>query len=282
MKKIIWFVFVANIAISCLNEPNCYQLDNGEILINFDVLAFAADQDSLLDIRTSGTDSIFYPNEAVSQVKLPLNPNTKGQTYIFRWKNGSSDTLSLGYSSQVRYVSEDCGQGYRFNNLYLQSASSFDSVRILNPTPSQPVSVNIVIYRCANPDLAGVKFKTHKGTAAVDSALVVNKLTTDYGQQVETSGSVSSFFLPLNKASSTTTFEFELVGGTTESLSLIYSRQTIASPVSDCDSVTFFSKIKIAATSFDTTSTKLIRTNTTGTATTNTKDPAIINFEIYL
>jgi len=282
MKKFTWSVFIAIIAISCLNEPNCYQLDNGNIFLTFEVLGFAADKDTLLDVRTSGTDSIFYPNTIVSKVELPLNPNTKGQTYIFRWSNGTTDTLSLGYASKVRYVSEDCGQSYVFNNLHLRDTSSFDSVRIVNTTPTNPSSVNIVIYRCANADRTGVKFKTLEGKTEVDSVLQVNSVTSDYGGQVDFSSSTSSFFLPLNRKASTTTFEFALKGGGKETLSFIYSRQTRLSPVHGCDSVTFFSKIKIEATSFDTTATRLIKTSTSGSPSTSTKDPAIINFEIFL
>ncbi|MDH4294676.1 MAG: DUF6452 family protein, partial [Cyclobacteriaceae bacterium] len=176
MKKSIWFILFAVIAVSCLNDPDCYQLDNSEIIVNFNVLGFAADPDTLLDVRTSGTDSIFYQNTIGSSFKLPLNPNTKEQTYIFRWKNGSIDTLFLGYSAQVQFVSADCGERYVFGKLFLPLQSSFDSIRIFNQTPTQPASANIVVYRCANPDRAGVKFK--KGTTKADSALAVSFVTT--------------------------------------------------------------------------------------------------------
>ncbi len=280
MKKIIWCVLFAIIAISCLNDPDCYQLDNSEVIVNFDVLGFGADQDTLLDIRISGTDSIFYQNTIGSSFGLPLNPNTREQAYIFRWKNGSVDTLFLGYSAQVQFVSADCGQRYVFGELFLPLKSSFDSVRVFNQTPTQPASANIVVYRCANPDHVGMKFK--KGTTKVDSALAVSAVTTDFGEQITFNDSVSSFFLPLNKRANTTTFEFALAGGTMENIRLSYSHVTSASPVKDCDSVTTFSKIKIASTSFDTTSTKIINTSTSGTVATSTKDPAIINLEIFL
>lgn len=280
MKKITWFVLFAIIAISCLNEPDCYQLDNSEIIVNFNVLGFAADPDTLLDVRTSGTDSVFYQNTIRSSFKLPLNPNTKEQAYIFRWKNGSIDTLFLGYSAQAQFVSADCGARYVFGRLFLPLQSSFDSLRIFNQTPTQPASANIVVYRCANPDRIGMKFK--KGTTKTDSALIVSVVTTDFGKQITYNDSISSFFLPLNKKANTTTFEFTLGGGAMENLQLSYSRVTSASPVKDCDSVTTFSKIRIASTSFDTTATKIINTGSTGSVSTSTKDPAIINLEIFL
>lgn len=278
MKNTPWFIFSAILVISCLNEPDCYQLTNSEMRLSFAVLSFGNDTDTLLDLRISGTDSIFYPNTIISSVALPLNPGTKEIEYIFRWYNGSIDTLLLGYSAQIQFVSDECAQRYVFGNLHPIN-SSFDSVRVVNRTPTTPTSVNVVIYRCANPDRAGIKFK--KAGTSADSVLTVTSVTADFPLPANLSGSRSIFYLSLNRTANTTTYSFEMAAGNTESLKLSYTRIVRASPVKDCDSVTFFSNLKIAATSFDTTSTKVIlpKTNARGT---DARDPATVNFEISL
>ena len=283
MNRLTWFVFLSIITISCLNEPDCYQLDNDEIGMVFSVMEFGEDIDTLKNIRISGTDSIFYQNVITSGVLLPLNPNVDELKYVFQWENGTIDTLLLGYKSQIQYVSEDCGQRYVFNDLKPVS-STFDSVRVFDATPGYTASTNLVIYRCAKPDVGGVKFKTKSGTTESELILSVNNVEPDFTSEIRPFQSEASFYLPLNKASDTTTFKFNMTGGEVENLSLSYTRLTRRSPIQDCDSVTFFSKIKIIATSFDTTSTKLINTAPSNSVlkSTNTKDPAIINFEIFL
>lgn len=284
MNRLTWFVFLSIVAISCLNEPDCYQLDNDEIVMAFNVMEFGADIDTLKDIRISGTDSIFYPNTIISTgVLLPLNPNTRELKYIFRWNNGSIDTLLLGYSSQIQFVSDDCAQRYVFSNLKPLS-SSFDSVRVFNSSPTYPASTNLVVYRCANPDLGGVKFKTKNGTTESDLELTVDSVEPDFLGETNTIQRGASFYLPLNKNSDTTTYTFTMDGGAVEKLSLAYTRITRNSPIQDCEPVTFFSKIKIISTSFDTTATRF--TNTAGSnstvKSTSAQDPAIINFDIFL
>jgi len=283
MKKVTWFVFLSIIAISCLNEPDCYQLDNDEIGLVFSVMEFGEDIDTLRDIRISSTESVFYPNTIISAVLLPLNPNLDELEYIFQWENGSIDTLLLRYKSQIQYVSEDCGQRYVFNNLNPVS-SSFDSVRIVNASPGYPASTNLVIYRCAKPDVGGVRFKRKEGTTESDSVLTVSAVVADFITDTQVKQVGPSFYLPLNKSADTTTFEFKMADGDVENLSLSYRRLTRKSPIQDCESVTFFSRIKIVATSFDTTSTRFINTAPSGSVikSTNTRDPAIINFDIFL
>jgi hypothetical protein len=89
MKKLTWFVFFSIIAFSCLNEPDCYQLDNDEIIVAFNVMGFGSDVDTLVDVRISGTDSIFYPATVTSSLLLPLKPIVRELEYVFRWIDGS-------------------------------------------------------------------------------------------------------------------------------------------------------------------------------------------------
>jgi Family of unknown function (DUF6452) len=282
MKRLTWFVSFCIVAVSCLNEPDCYQLDNSEIEVAFSVFGFGADKDTLLDVRIPGANVIFDVDTVISSLFLPLNPNTKELEYIFRWKNKDPDTLLLGYSAQIQFVSDECAQRYVFANL-TPLRSSFDSVRVFNATPANPVSTNLVIYRCARPDLVGVKFRTKKGTRDADSVIVVSDITADFVNQTPVRRSGSSFYLPLNESADTTIFELTIKDRKVK-LALAYTRVIRNPPKPDCGLVTFFTKIKIAETSFDTTATKFTNTasSTSSTKSTSTQDPAIVNFEIFL
>ena len=62
-------------------------------------------------------------------------------------------------NAQVQFVSEDCGERYIFSDLKILEYD-FDSVRIVNPTPTAPASTNIEIYRCPRTNLMGIDFTT--------------------------------------------------------------------------------------------------------------------------
>jgi hypothetical protein len=280
MKRTTWFTVLAIIAISCLSEPDCYQLNNFETGITFNVLGFGSDPDTLLYLYVTGTDSTFYKREAGPNFELPLNPRVNEITYAFLWLDGSQDTLMLRYSSQIQFVSPDCGQRYVFGNLSAVY-STFDSLRLVSPTPTAPSSTNFVVYRCADPDDTGIKFRTTKNGASVDSALTVTHIIPDFSDPVYEGETHPLFFLPLDKKKSSTSYNFVLEDGSSENLTLSYNRETRAS-IQDCDSVTFFTRIRIASTTFDTTSTKFNNISTTPVKSTGTRDPAIINFEIFL
>jgi hypothetical protein len=249
--------------------------------IVFQVIGFGADKDTLLNIQTPGNDSIFYPGETNLSLLLPLNPKTNSLEYIFRWKDGSIDTLIIGYTAQVQFVSAECAQRYVFGNL-TPLFSTFDSVRVFNPAPTAPPSTSLVIYRCAKPDLAGVKFRTRKGASSADSVLLVTSVTADFPFQDNVERMGPSFYLPLNSTADTTNFEFAITDGSMEKLQIAYTRTTRQSPIQDCGLVTFFTRVRITATSFDTTSTKVIKPAGYVLGGSNTRDPAIINFEIFL
>jgi len=73
MKKAVWFTFLAAIAISCLNNPDCFRLNNGEFGINFRVMGFGADN-SVVDSATIEGTNIYAKSEVPSSIGLPLDP----------------------------------------------------------------------------------------------------------------------------------------------------------------------------------------------------------------
>jgi hypothetical protein len=201
--------------------------------------------------------------------------------YVFEWVDGKFDTLMLQYSSQIQFVSPDCGQRYVFRNLSTVY-STFDSIHIANPTPTAPSSTNFVVYRCANADNTGIRFRTSSGGTAADSALAVVRIIPDFAPALYEGETATQFFLPLDRNKSSTSYSFVFEDGSSENLTLSYNHVTRSSAIQDCDPVTFFTRIRIASTTFDTTSTKFSNNSKTTVKSTGTEDPAIINFEIFL
>jgi hypothetical protein len=154
MKKLTWFLFLAIFALSCLNEPDCYELNNSSVILYFKVLAAGKDRATISDqyisvgIKSPATvgDTVFYGETISPSVELPLNPKDEQTAFFFDGIYGDNQIV-LGYKRQVQFVSEECGERYIFADLKTLEYD-FDSVRVVNPTPTAPASINIEIFRC--------------------------------------------------------------------------------------------------------------------------------------
>ncbi len=215
MKKVTWFVFFSIIAVSCLNEPDCFQLNNNIIVLNFKILGGESDAFVIVDgITSPGTDSAFYAGTSNSQIELPLNPMQDATEFVFDGAYGING-LQLSYDRQVEFVSSDCGERYTFSNLKIEG-HNFDSIRTVNTTPTRPASSNYDVYRCPRTDLMGVQF-SEAATVVVDS------VSADHlGLIYVIKDTVQSISLPVNTLASTTTFTFKLGNGTARKLTVNY------------------------------------------------------------
>ena len=151
MRKTALFTFIITIAVSCLNEPDCYQLNNNTVVIFFRIIGGGDDAVELISVQSPDTDSIFAASNS-SKIVLPLNPKTEETLYTLQGTDGTN-TLLFGYKRQVQFVSESCGERYYFQDLDVLS-HDFDSVRVTNtiptPTPEPSGAKNVEIYRCAD------------------------------------------------------------------------------------------------------------------------------------
>ena len=246
MKKTGLFAFTLIVAVSCLNEPDCYQLNNDTVVIYFKIIGGGNDVYQLTSIHSPDTDSIFYSNITVSTIALPLNPKTEETFYTLHGVEGD-DTLNFGYKRQVQFVSEECGERYYFQNLDVLE-HDFDSVRIVNaiptPTPLPSGAKNVEIYRCAITNLMGLSFK---------DSTVVDGITSDFTTIVVPPGvKLKDFVLPLNTEDSITTYQFDL-GVESRTLKVRYSR-TGRTFASQCGPQTFFSDLHVNGAVTDMTS----------------------------
>ena len=247
MKKLAWFLFLSIFALSCLNEPDCYQLNNSSIILSFKVLGAGINKATIKDeypsigIKSPGTagDTIFHEESIFSSVELPLNPGDEQTTYFFDGVYADNQ-IQLGYKRQVQFVSEACGERYIFADLKVLEYD-FDSVRVVNPTPTAPASTNIEIFRCPRTNLVGVDFKT---------AVILDGVTADFATVIfQPNDTLTSIDLPVNKNAASTTFVFKFRGSASKTLRLTYSK-ALGTLSKICGEQTLFSDLLVASTDF--------------------------------
>lgn len=286
MKRALWFVIVL-LAVSCLDDPDCFQLNNNIIGISFKVLGSTRPDTLFLEnITIPGASSVFYHKEGAVTVTtaaaLPLNFTTDESLIQFNHFGGGSNFIRLGYTTQTQYVSDECGSRFILSDLKTLG-HDFDSLRLVDRQPNKVAPNNIEIYRCPDPKYLTVVFRD----------LYVNNL----GNEVRRTGSIklseitdnfsgiasyenterATYYLRLDTTANQTTYTFVQPDGTTNSLAVNYQR-TFQKRYNPCDPRTFISGLSVANTDF--TLTEMVLDNN-GSARSTIPDPPEPNIYIY-
>lgn len=260
IKRIVWFLFFAALAVSCLDDPDCYNLNSNVIGISFKKIADGrADTVAILGVSLNGTDSIFYDTTFATDLLIPLN-FLQNETAISFKRPGPIDpyfsNLILGYTARAQFVSEDCGERFVVSDLKL-IASDFDSTRLVNATPTSNPSTNIIVYRCPISDLVRMSFRqwdtNEEDTVGAVMTNLVNGITDDFTiYNYYVNQELSTARLPINTATNATTFHLDFVEYGVTSLSLGYTGSNEVLYAS-CGEQTFFSNLTITSieTEFD-------------------------------
>jgi hypothetical protein len=217
IKKTAWFLFFVLVGASCLDEPECFSLNNNLVGISFrKVSDSASDTVFLHSISAAETDSIFQLETILTGVDLPLNFFEDKTTYYFDGLNGR-DSIVLGYSSRAQFVSEDCGERFVLDGLRVLS-HSFDSVRIFNstPKPNLTTGTNVQIFSC--PDLTQV-------TLRFDTAVSIESVTTDYPVKLAFNLDTPTILnIPLNPAGSSSNIQLLFADGTSDTITITHAQ----------------------------------------------------------
>ena len=147
IKKCVWALIILFITAACLDEPDCYLLNNQLIGISFKKLSDSTtDTLFVTGLGTAEPPLLFYADTAFTRLTLPLNYFQDETTYFFQ----DPDTirfLRVGYISQAQFVSEDCGEKFVLSQLRILE-HSFDSVRLLTDIPTRSGgTMHIEIYQ---------------------------------------------------------------------------------------------------------------------------------------
>ena len=147
IKKGVWLLFVVVIAAGCLDEPDCYLLNNNFIGISFKKIeGSSADTVSFTGFGTVEPPLLFYGDTTLSRLYLPVN-YFQDETVFFFETGDSVEFLHLTYVSQAQFVSENCGEKFVLSTLRVFE-HSFDSVRLVTDTPTREANtINIEIFQ---------------------------------------------------------------------------------------------------------------------------------------
>lgn len=256
IKKVAWFLFFALLAVSCLDEPDCYNLNNNVIGISFRKLADnKADTVAMVGVTIDGTDSVFYPFRLVTGVELPLNFYASESEISFQRLNRDAaitDRLLLAYRSQIQFVSEDCGERFLISNLEVLE-SDFDSIQVVNASPGNTTSTNLVVYRCPQTDLMRVGFRQlnmDEDSIGTLMDVFVDGILTDFSPDVlYPDDTASAFLLPLNPAATSARYDFDFTSGSGH-VTMGY-RTVETTRYNLCGTQLFFADLAVVDSDFD-------------------------------
>lgn len=133
---------------ACLDEPDCYLLNNHIIGISFKKLEDSStDTVSVTAFATVNPPVLFFAGDTtLSRLFLPLNYFQDETAYLFENAEGV-DTLRLGYTSQAQFVSENCGEKFVLSQLRVLE-HTFDSVRLVSDTPTrEATTIQLEIFQ---------------------------------------------------------------------------------------------------------------------------------------
>lgn len=106
---------------------------------------------TFMNVEAAGTNAVFYLEDPdvmdtlEEKTVVTIDPYAKETLFTFNNFRGETKTLRVGYKTEVRFVSEECGSErlqYDLNVL----ETTFDSVRVVRNSLDKGRSTNIEIY----------------------------------------------------------------------------------------------------------------------------------------
>jgi hypothetical protein len=211
LKKSSWIICFLLLAISCLDEPDCFRLNNNIVGIAFrKIRGGEADTVALIGVQASGTDSVFNQYVIGTDFYLPLN-FFDTQTSFFIQGLERNYQLATSYVVKSQFVSDECGARFVLSDLSILD-HDVDSIRMYNNTPfTSEAGTNIVIYRCPILNRVEVSFRQLdiEGNSAV-KARKINNVVDDLGVSRYSQTELAAIYLPLNPAANSSTFSLSM------------------------------------------------------------------------
>lgn len=279
LKKVAWFLILLTTGVACLDEPDCFSLNNNLVGISFRKMYDGAqDTVALVSVTIAGTDSVFYEYQLRNGLDVPLNylaPQTDATLQFANLITGETftRTLQFTYDAKAQFVSEDCGERFVLSNLDV-AQHDFDSLRVLSGTPARlSGGSQVYVYRCPITNLVKFNFRQwYADTVSNGKALDVNisGINADYTpflfNEMDTASSVK---LPLNPAANTTRFDLSFDTGD-KFITLGYS-VTPATILTVCGEQNVYSDLEVIDHDFE-----IMKVNRD-----SLRDPAITNVSFY-
>jgi hypothetical protein len=143
-KSVITFCLVTAIVSACLDEPDCFALNNNQVGITFKDIV-TSQSTSIDNVAVLSDTLLLIDTASTSKIVVPLNYFEQSTTYTIPARD-TVYQLTLGYKSQSQFVSTECGARFVIADLSIIS-HGFDSVRLVNATPGKDENaINIEIF----------------------------------------------------------------------------------------------------------------------------------------
>ena len=303
MKKASWFLFTILFAFSCLDEPECYLLNNNLVGIYFRVMG-SGGLDSValrkvlvngkvLQTQRSGFIDVFDKDHdtLVSSIQLPVDYFNEETLFEFGDKDAIRE-LALGYRVRVQYVSEECGPRYILSDLN-EVSTSFDSLRYVDRTPARDASSrHIEVFRCPVTDTLTVVLNQLTFTAPTTTtpfressrvaAANLSDITVNNATSIFSGTRKATVRLPVDLSTTSTTYDFNFAddfGYAETNRELVVNYETTSEQrYRYCGAQTFVTDLELLSTSFDSVSFAKDNNNLDRTSLT---DPFNTNLNLY-
>ena len=283
LKKSSLVLFFGVMAISCLDQPDCFRLSSDQMGVSFKVLGTnKEDAVKLTGIVITDVGDILGADVSTNRFLMPLN-YLADQTEVSISSDKINGTVLLKYLSQAQFVSDECGPRYILSALTVGQQSGFDSVRVLADQVSNPPIINLEIFRCPITNLVKLDFyqlyvaANGKKTSQLVTVHSDNIVAAYSGEQFYVNTNLNTVTLPINIATEDiTSSDFGMtVNGTLNSLTLTYTlKDTVRYNV--CPNI-YASGLEVTSPDFDSVSIAVINKK----AMNAPQDPATTNVLIF-
>jgi hypothetical protein len=156
MQRACWvlIIFLLVLGGSCLDNDICLRGADNALVIEFKKIVDEEDvRDTVtfLNIEAEGTNAVFYLQDPdvrdtiTSKVVVTLNPYAEETTFTFNDFKGLTKTLRVGYKTEVKFVSEECGsERLQYDLKVLET--SFNTVNVVRKNLDKGRFTNIEIF----------------------------------------------------------------------------------------------------------------------------------------
>ncbi len=251
MKKILWMAFFFLAMGSCLDEPDCVNLNNGVIGISFrKMFDEKTDTINFVSVQSPESDSIFYEFARATSIQLPLNQYATQTHYVLEGVY-NENFLTMSYASSVaQFVSEDCGTRFVFSSLEF-TEHDFDSLKIVTNALANSGQTNLEVYRCPRTNLVKVAFRQLIDIQEEADTVYLENISADYPAFfLIPNDTLSVINLPLNQSTSSTTFNFDFKDGSSKTITFNYTRTPWDEFEIWCGTLSLFSELASTASDF--------------------------------
>jgi hypothetical protein len=253
MKRLSWFVFFSLIAVSCLDQPDCYQLNNNVAGFGFKIIGGSSDYKEIRSVVSEGAGKVTWDTVGTSDLGVYLDPYSNELSFTVQGYFGptgipETKKVTISYQSLVQFVSKECGERHVFSDMKVVS-TDFDSIRLLNAVPTRPAGVNFDIYRCPETYFINVDLINDQDVTKIDFIS---------GGYIVPDKSISGVILPVNLNADSSMYVFHYRDNGSNVLTVKY-RRTPKTIDSRCGSQVFVDNLTYdkTATDFKTVTMKL-------------------------